>query len=137
MSGPRPSPVPDELTLPYWQAAVRGEPVLPRCATCGRFDLPPDVVCRRCGSTEPSWTWEVVSGTGTLRSWTLVRQSFLSGLDTPYVLADVELAEQADLRTIARLADADPGVLRVGDPVETTFEPAGEWAVPVFRLARA
>jgi len=137
VSTDRPVPEPDELTLPYWEAARDGRPVLPRCAACGRFDLPPDIVCRRCGSTEPAWTWEQVSGRGTLRSWTLVRQAFLPGLDPPYVVADVEVDEQDDLRTIARLDGADPASLAIGDRVVTTFEPAGEWAVPVFRLARA
>lgn len=137
MSTDRPAPEPDELTRPYWQAARDGQAVLPRCSACGRFDLPPDIVCRRCGTTEPAWTWEPVSGRGTVRSWTLVRQAFLPGLDPPYVVADVELDEQQDLRTIGRLADADPGRLAIGDRVVTAFEPAGEWAVPVFHLETA
>lgn len=134
MSGPRPGPLPDELSRPYWEAAARGEPVLPRCSSCGWFDLPPDIVCRRCGSTDPAWTWQPASGAGTIRSWTTVRQAFLPGLEAPYVLVDVEVDEQADLRAVARLADGDASALRVGDRVTTEFEPAGEWAVPVFRL---
>lgn len=135
MNRGRPGPEPDDLTRPYWEAARRGEPVLPRCSACGRFDLPPDIVCRRCGSTDPAWGWEPVSGAGRVRSWTVARQAFLPGLETPYVLVDVELDEQDDLRTIARLADGDASTLRVGDRVITEFEPVGDWAVPVFRLA--
>lgn len=134
MTAARPAPEPDDLTRPYWEAARNGRSVLPRCSSCGRFDLPPDIVCRRCGSTNPCWTWEPVSGRGALRSWTVARQAFLPGIDTPYVLADVELDEQDDLRTIARLDGAEPDALRIGDRVVTDFEPAGEWAVPVFRL---
>jgi len=133
----RPVPEPDELSRPYWEAAARREAVLPRCAACGQYDLPPDIVCRRCGSTEPAWRYEPVSGRGTIRSWTLVRQAFLPGLDTPYVLVDVELDEQDDLRTIARLLDGAAATLAVGDRVETDFEEAGAWAVPVFRLVGA
>ena len=38
-----------------------------------------------------------VSGRGTVRSWTVVRESFLPGFDDdlPFVLVDVELNEEA------------------------------------------
>lgn len=133
--GARPVPVPDELSAPYWDAAARHEPVLPRCAACGRLDLPPDIVCRRCGSAEPGWGYVPSGGTGTLRSWTIVRQAFLPGFETPFVLVDVELDDQADLRVIGRLVGSDGGGLRTGDRVETVFEDVGPGrAVPAFRL---
>ncbi len=49
--------------------------------------------------------FEPVSGRGFVRSWTVVRQSFLPGFedDLPFVLVDVELEEQPDLRMIGRL----------------------------------
>jgi uncharacterized OB-fold protein len=76
------------------------------------------------------------AGTGTLRSWTIVRQAFLPGFDTPFVLVDVELDDQADLRVIARLVGSDGGGLRTGARVETVFEDVGQGrAVPAFRLA--
>ena len=79
----RPVPVPDELSAPYWEAAARHELALPRCATCGQLDLPPEIVCRRCGSTTPDWSYAASAGTGSLRSWTVVRQSFLLHRRTP------------------------------------------------------
>jgi uncharacterized OB-fold protein len=132
----RPVPVPDELSAPYWEAAARHELVLPRCAACGQLDLPPEVVCRRCGSAEPRWEYVPSAGTGSVRSWTVVRQTFLPGFDTPFVLVDVELDDQADLRVIGRLVGSDGNGLRVGDRVETVFEDVGdERAVPAYRLA--
>lgn len=131
----RPVALPDELSAPYWDAAARHEPVLPRCAACGRLDLPPEIVCRRCGSTEPRWEYVPSAGTGTLRSWTIVRKAFLPGFETPFVLVDVELDDQEDLRVIGCLVGSDSGDLHTGDLVETVFEDVGEGrAVPAFRL---
>ena len=56
-------------------------------------------------ATDPDFVFVPVSGRGVVRSWTVVRQSFLPGFDDdlPFVLVDVELDEQADLRIIGRL----------------------------------
>jgi uncharacterized OB-fold protein len=51
----------------------------------------------------------------------------------PYVIAIVELDEQADLRVVANVVGCEPDEVRIGMPVEVDFEPHGEHAVPVFR----
>jgi len=82
--------------------------------------------------------FEPVSGRGFVRTWTVVRQSFLVGFedDLPFVLVDVELEEQSDLRIIGRLADGPAVGLRVGDSVVVSFEQlAPGVAVPSFVLA--
>lgn len=136
MTAERPRPLPDELSAPYWEAASRHEPVLPRCSACGLLDLPPEIVCRRCGSTAPDWTYEPVSGRGAIRSWTVVRKSFLPGLPSPFVLVDVEMDEQVDLRLIGRLLDDADAPLRIGARVETAYDDVdADHAVPAFRLA--
>ncbi len=138
MTGTRPIPVPDELSAPYWDAARRHEAVLPRCSACGRFDLPPEVVCRRCASPDPDWRYEPVSGRGVVRSWTIVRKSFLPGLEAPFVLVDVEVQEQDDLRLIGRLLDGADVDLAVGDRVETVYEDVDDdHAIPTYRLTDA
>nr|WP_241835206.1 OB-fold domain-containing protein [Pseudofrankia asymbiotica] len=131
----RPLPVPDEQSAPFWAAAARHELVIARCARCGAFTHPPDIICPHCGSTDPGFTFQPVSGHGTVRSWTVVRQSFLPGFDVPFVLVDVELAEQSELRLIGRLLDGPDAPLRVGAPVTVAFEDvAPEVAVPAFEL---
>lgn len=136
-SGSRPLPVPDEGSAPYWEAAVRHVLALPRCAGCRAWTLPPDVTCPHCHRTDPAYAYEPVSGRGTVRSWTVVRRSFVPGFDgdVPFVLVDVELDDQADLRMIGRLLDG-PGalaVLRAGDRVAVAFEDVAPGvAVPAF-----
>lgn len=91
-----------------------------------------------CGSTDPEYEFTPVSGRGVIKSWTVIRQSFLPGFDLPFVLVDVELAEQADLRLIGRLLDGVEANLRVGSAVRVAFEDVtAEIAVPAFELAGA
>ena len=64
-----------------------------------------------------------------------MRQSFLPGFDVPFLLVDVELVEQADLRVIGRLLDGPDEALHVGSAVRVAFEDiASGVAVPAFVL---
>jgi uncharacterized protein len=139
----RPVPVPDESSAPYWAAAARHELSLPRCSRCGSFAIPPGQACPQCGSTDPEYAYEEVSGQGIVRSWTIIRQSFLPGFDAdlPFMLVDVELAEQPELRMIGRLLDGPDAPVRAGAAVRVAFEDlaasggADAIAIPAFTLA--
>jgi len=133
----RPRPVPDEQSAPYWTAAAEHVLTVARCARCGRYTIPVDIVCASCHSTAPGYRFEPVSGHGTVRSWTVIRQSFVPGFehDVPFVLVDVELDEQVGLRMIGRLLDGVDAPLHVGDRVTVAFEDVDpEWSVPAFTL---
>jgi uncharacterized OB-fold protein len=135
---PRPVPAPDELSAAYWAAAAQGVLTVARCSACGWRTVPPTPVCPHCHSCEPAYAFEPVSGHGVVRSWTVIRQAMLPGFDTevPYLLVDVELAEQAELRLIGRLLDGPDTPLRPGVAVRAAFEhPTPELAVPAFTLA--
>jgi uncharacterized OB-fold protein len=132
-------PVADPLSAGYWAAAARHTLAIARCARCGSFAMPPGQGCPHCGSTDPGYSYAEVSGAGTVRSWTVIRQSFLPGFDVPFLLVDVELAEQAELRMIGRLLDGPDAPVRVGAPVTVAFEDLevdpSRVSVPAFRLA--
>jgi uncharacterized protein len=133
----RPLPVPDETSAGYWEAARRHELHLARCSVCGLVDLPPGVVCSHCLSTTPDFTYAPMSGRGTVRSWTIMRDSFVPGFeaDLPFVLVDVELEEQAGLRLIGRLLDGPDAPLSIGAAVHVAFEDlTPEVALPAFAL---
>ena len=134
----RPVPVPDEASAPFWSAAAEHVLTAARCAHCGQFSMPPDVVCPHCRSSDPRFEFTPVSGRGAVRSWTIVRQAFLPGFedDLPFVLVDVELVEQQELRMIGRLLDGPDAELHVGDTVVVGFEDlAPGVAVPAFELS--
>jgi uncharacterized OB-fold protein len=131
-------PVADDRSDAYWSAAARHVLALPRCADCAQLALPPDVVCPRCRSAHPRFVFEAVTGHGTVRSWIVVRDSFLPGFadDLPFVLVDVELDVQRDLRMIGRLLDGPHIALHIGDRVSVAFEDLGDAvSIPAFVLA--
>jgi hypothetical protein len=135
----RPLPVPDESSAPFWSAAAEHILTVARCGQCGQFTMPPDVACPHCHTSDPRFEFTPVSGRGTVRSWTVVRQAFLPGFgdDLPFVLVDVELVEQPELRLIGRLLDGVGADLHIGDAVVVGFEDlAPDVAVPAFELAR-
>lgn len=134
----RPVPVPDEVSAPFWEAAGRHVLTLARCARCGAFSHPPDDVCRECGSADPGFEFVEVDGAGTVRSWTVMRKSFLPGFDVPFVLVDVELAAAPGIRLIGRLLDGPEAPLRTGLSVALAFEDLGPGlSVPAFELTPA
>ena len=136
MSG-RPVPVPDDESRPFWDAAAAHTLTAARCAQCSAFTLPPDVVCPHCGSTDPRFAFAPVSGRGAVRSWTVVRQSFLPGFenDLPFVLVDVELDEQAELRLIGRLIDGVDAPVQLGARVDAAWEDVAPGvSLPAFTL---
>jgi uncharacterized OB-fold protein len=130
--------VPDERSQPFWDAAAEHRLVLARCTRCDRLCHPPDAACPHCGSTNPEFAYVPVEGSGVVRSWTVIRQSFLQGFDVPFVLVDVELAVQPGLRLIGRLMDGLAARLDLGASVRLAFEDVEPGvAVPAFALEPA
>jgi len=132
---PKPVPVPDALSEAFWSAAASHVLAIQRCAHCGWYAYPPSVMCGTCLSPEPSFHYQPVSGRGRVTTWTVVHQAFLPGFaaDVPYVVAEVELEEQAGLRMVTRLGGARPGDVAIGLPVEVAFDDVATGvAVPHF-----
>lgn len=133
----RPVPEPDEASAFFWDGARDGRLLVQRCANCSAYQYPPDVACIRCQSQELVPT--EVSGRGTLYSYAVVDRPYQAGFvaAVPYVVGLIDLPEQAGLRMLTNVVDADPGDLRVGMPVEVVFETRGDVVLPQFRPATA
>ncbi len=116
---PRPAPVPDHDSAPYWQALHDGRLLLQRCQDCGKFQLYPR---DRCLSCRGPVTWLEASGRGTVYSFTVIRQNYARPFRDwiPYVVALVELEEGP--RVMTNLVDCDPDAVQVGMPVTARFE---------------
>jgi uncharacterized OB-fold protein len=116
-------PAADELTAPYWAAARERRLVIQRCE-CGRLSHPPVASCPRCHGTR--FTWSQMSGRGTMYAFTVVHHSVhpVTAGAVPYVIALVELDEGP--RILTNLRDYDPDDIRVGLPVQVTFEGVDE-----------
>lgn len=125
----KPVPGINAVTEPYWSAAARGVFLLPKCRSCGRFHHHPRPWCPYCWSSDLGW--DQPSGRGSVVTYSVVYQPPSPGFDVPYVLAVVRLAEGP--RLMCNIVDVDPADVCCELPVEVTFEPRGEVAVPQFR----
>lgn len=138
MSYPKPVPEPDALSAEFWTAARRHVLAIQRCVHCGRFEHPPVGVCQGCRHPMPHFRFEPVSGNGTIKSWTIMRDSFIPSFrgDIPFAIGLVELVEQKGLRLIARLMDGPDAAYRLGMAVAVVFEDLTEGVtLPQFRLS--
>jgi uncharacterized OB-fold protein len=130
-----PLPVADEQSAAFWKAAAEHTLVLARCTHCGHRSHPPGVVCTRCLHPDARFEFAPVDGGGTVRSWIVIRDSFLPGFEVPFVLVDVELDVEPGLRMIGRLVDGVDAGVRLGDRVVTVFDDVAPGvAVPAFAL---
>jgi len=84
-------PAIDLDSRPYWAAGERGELVIFRCLDCALYVHPPVSFCPRCESRAVAP--EVVSGRGTVFSYTVNHKQWVPDLPVPYVLALVSIAE--------------------------------------------
>ena len=120
----KPLPVPDELTLGFWEATKKHALAFQRCQHCGYYAHPPVIFCSHCNALEPSFVWEPVSGRGTVLSWVVMNDAFTKGFEDeiPWVLVRVVMEEQPDLIFLADLQAGSEAPLQIGTPVEVTFE---------------
>lgn len=130
MSGQPPLPRLTPESSWFWTAGERGELRILRCRPCGRFIHPPSPHCPACGcdSVEPA----PVSGRGTIFSFSVNHQPFVSWPPPPYVIAIVELDEQPELQLCTRIVGCEPEAVRIGMRVAVRFERHGDIHLPLF-----
>jgi len=127
----RPLPLPDPETAFFWEATARRQLEILRCQTCRTWIHYPKPSCWNCGSGDLKP--EPVSGRGTVYSYTVTHQD-VPGYTAPFAVVIVELEEQAGLRMVSNVVDVPPEDVRIGMPVEVTFQPVAEdvW-LPLFK----
>jgi uncharacterized OB-fold protein len=118
--GLRLAPAPTAESKAFWTGGARGELTISRCHGCGHFFHPPGPVCWRCRSIDVAP--EAVSGRATVAAYTINRQPWIPGLEPPYIVAMVELAEEPDVRLITNIVGLAIEDIRVGLEVEVFFE---------------
>jgi uncharacterized OB-fold protein len=135
----KPVPVPDAASAPFFDGALRGQLMLLRCGRCATFMSPTAYLrtprrarCVACFSAELEWT--PATGQATLYSFALMHQRYDEAFaaELPYNIAVVETEE--GVRLTSQVVDCDNDRLRIGMPLEVTFERMSEdVAVPKFR----
>jgi len=114
----------------FWRAGKAGVLRFMRCRSCGFYIHPPLPICRVCKSRDVQD--EPVSGRGTVLTYTVNRQVWEAGLEAPYVIAIVELAEQRGLRLTTNIVNCQLDEVRIDMPVRVVFEQHDDVWLPLF-----
>jgi uncharacterized OB-fold protein len=135
-----PTPAVNAETNGWWEAAAAHRLVIERCTACGQTRHPPGPVCPSCRSTGSEWF--DLPGTGTVFTFTVVRQAFIASLadHLPYVVIAVQLdgvPSTDGARLVSNLIGIDPADVTIDMAVEVVWEDMGpQLAVPRFRPVR-
>lgn len=127
----------DDRNRHFWQGGREGELRFQRCKDCGYYIHPPSVICPKCLSKDIGI--ETVSGRAEVLTFSINYQPWMPGLEPPFVVAIVLLAEQDDLRLTTNIVGCAPDDVTIGMPVQVTFEahPDEEVWIPLFEPAGA
>jgi uncharacterized OB-fold protein len=114
-----PEPMPDADSQPFWDGLAQGEIRLQRCSSCGALRWPARAICNRCASFDADWI--AYAGAAVISSWIRTHQVFAPAYRdrVPYVVVQVALVGQADIRMIGGWQSEREPV--VGEPVSPHF----------------
>jgi hypothetical protein len=114
----------------FWLGGAEGELRFQRCQDCGWWLHPPGPICPSCLSG--NLAIEATSGRATIFTFTVNWQPWLPNFDPPYVVAIVELPEQAGLRLTTNIVGLAHDEVAIGQAVQVVFEEYdGVW-LPFF-----
>ena len=125
---PRPFPIPDRDTAPFWEAQNQHEMRFQKCTQCGSVRYLVGPLCPSCRSFE--FEWITSSGRGRVYSYTVVRHQTHPAFPVPYTVALVEMEEGP--RVIAQLRAGAGEPIQIGAPVHIEWEDLPQQSLPVF-----
>jgi uncharacterized protein len=121
-----------ELTpenISFWTGGANEELMITHCEACDIAIHPPQIICPACAS---STTPRPAQGTGTVLARTINRQPWSPDISVPYLLAVVELTCEPTVRITARIVNAAPESVKIGDRVRVLFDREGDIWYPMF-----
>jgi uncharacterized OB-fold protein len=131
------SPIPDELSKPFWDACNEGRLVMQTCTACDRMQYPPEQTCYQCGSKD-NLEWRQVSGRGKVHGYAVMHDCRIRTLqeDQPFNLAIVELEEDPGIKMYSHLPGTPVDDVPSGAPVQVEFQatPLTGQKVPEWRV---
>ena len=125
---PKQSPVPDELTQPFFDACNEDRLVVQRCNECTEragllvLQQPPAETCNRCGGSNIEW--HEVSGRGRIQSYVTMYDTPVASLqeDQPFNIAVIELWEDKNALFLSHLPGTPVREVPMGAEVRVVFE---------------
>jgi uncharacterized OB-fold protein len=120
---PRPIPVADEVSKPFWDAVQERRLLIQTCTTCNRRQYPPEATCRQCGKAD-HLEWKETSGRGKVNGWFVQYDTRIVPLkaEQPFNTVVIELEEDPAILYFSFLRGVPLDEVPVGAPVEVIFE---------------
>lgn len=105
-----------------WRGGADGVLRVLRCQgrDCRYWIHPPSPICPVCLGRDLAP--EATSGRAVVHTFTVNHQPWIPTMDPPYVIAIVELPEQAGLRFTTNLVGVAPDDVTIGMPVHVVFD---------------
>ena len=110
------TPIPDELTGPFYKALNEGKLVVQSCNTCNKLQHPPAPVCKVEGCNSSDLTYREVSGRGTIYPSRVLQE------DQPFNVAVVTIEEDEEIQFYSHLPGTPVDDVPVGGAVQAVFE---------------
>ena len=132
----RPQPAfPEPDTKEFWEGVKKGELRYQTCNDCKEVVFYPRASCTKCGSA--NLKWNVSKGTGTVYTYSVVRQNRLPAFADlgAYAVAYIDLDEGFRMMSgIVGVSDPTKDI-KIGMKVKVEFEKqdSGEYPIPLFR----
>lgn len=126
----RPLPHITEMNHHFWCGGADGRLHILHCQSCEYFIHPYAARCPECGSDKVDVA--PVSGRATIVGYTVNYHPWVAGVEVPYVVAIVELEEQANIRLMTNMPRTPISQVAIGLKVKVFFERHGEIFLPLF-----
>ena len=134
---PKQSPVPDEVTKPFWDACNEGKLIMQTCKACDRMQFPPEATCVQCGSGD-NFEWREVNGKGKVHGFCTMYDSRIKLLqeNQPFNIVVIELDDNPEIKMLSHLPGSAPEDVPVGASVQLEFEATAgtDQKVPEWRV---
>ena len=133
---PKPSPIPDDVSKPFWDACNARRLIVQICEKCNRMQYPPEKACLACGSSE-HLAWREANGRGRIHGYCVMHDSRVRLLQErqPFNIAVIELEENPEIKFFSHLPGTPPDEVPVGATVNVEFEEtATGQLVPEWRV---
>ncbi len=135
---PKQSPVPDDLSKPFWDACNEDRLVMQYCADCDRYQFPPQQDCSGCSSSSEAFEWREMSGNGRIHGYCVMHDSRIRLLqaDQPFNIVVIELEDAPEIKMLSHLPGTPPDEVPVGASVRVEFQetPGTGQKVPEWRV---
>ena len=133
---PKPVPVPDEVSKPFWDACDEQRLVVQYCTSCNRWQYPPQQACAECGSGA-NLEFRPVSGKGTIYTYVVMHDGRVGLLQPyqPFNIAVVQLEEAPEINMLTNLPGTETDKVPIGAKVQVEFEEVAPGKrIPQFRV---